>query len=353
MDAVLLENSHKVLEALFQQLPGALVHWNERVKQSLVETRSSSSLTVTFQGIETHFQVVAKLKLYKSNVSQALQAAKRLAGREANVIVYADYLASDAGADLRVEGVSFCDAVGNCYIKGANFLLDVSGKHKSMTGVLRARRELSLSARKAGVLVRHMLTGERGQAYGVRELAKATGASPGYVSTALRALTARGYFERSPSGTYVLADPSSLLDNWVSASPPGWARRLLLRVFSPTPGEVIAALSSAAAKLQVRHAMTLWSAANAIKLFTTEERVAFYMNSPLDVLQASGLKYEAAERFENVWLLYPRDEGVYERSAVIKDTMCVHPVQLYHDLMHAPYRAKSVAEMLRGDILGF
>lgn len=353
MDTALTENSHKVLEALFQQLPGALVRWNKQTKQSLMETDSPVPFTVTFQGIITHYQLVARLKLYKSNVSQAVKAAKRLAGLEANVIVYADYLASDVGVDLKVEGVSFCDAAGNCYVKGANFLLDVSGKQRSMIGVSRARRDFTLSARKAGALVRHMLTGEQGQAYGVRELAKATGTSPGYVSTALQALAAQGYFERSPSGTYVLADPSRLLDNWVSASPPGWTKRLMLRVFSPSFEEVISALSSAAVKLQVRHAMTLWSAANAIKPFTTEERVAFYMNSPLDVLQASGFKYEVAESYDNLWLLYPRDEGVYEKSAPLKGAMCVHPVQLYHDLMHAPHRAKSVAEMLRSDILGF
>jgi hypothetical protein len=112
-------------------------------------------------------------------------------------------------------------------------------------------------------------------------------------------------------------------------------------------------VSNAAKESKCQYAMTLWSAANAYSWSTVTETAAFYAASPESLLEAADFEYEVAERGENLWLMQPRDEGVYYGSKEIAGVNCVNPVQLYHDLIFAPHRGKALAEKVREELLGF
>jgi hypothetical protein len=64
--------------------------------------------------------------------------------------------------------------------------------------------------------------------------------------------------------------------------------------------------------------------------------------------EALGLR--AVEQGENVWLVVPRDEGVFYRK-VERGAWCVHPVQVYLDLLAHPERASEAAAHLREELM--
>ena len=70
----------------------------------------------------------------------------------------------------------------------------------------------------------------------------------------------------------------------------------------------------------------------------------FYVEDHRKVAKALGLR--PVERGENVWLVVPRDDGVFYRR-VEQGHWCVHPVQAYLDLRGHPERAEEAARDLR------
>lgn len=53
-----------------------------------------------------------------------------------------------------------------------------------------------------------------------------------------------------------------------------------------------------------------------------------------------------------VWLLLPRDEGVFDGASTADVVTCVSPVQVYLDLAAHPERSKA-AETLRAELLNW
>jgi hypothetical protein len=79
--------------------------------------------------------------------------------------------------------------------------------------------------------------------------------------------------------------------------------------------------------------------------------VVFYVGQmpPAEARQAIGFHDE--QKGENVWLVVPNDEGVFDGAAERGGICCVHPVQLYMDLKDQPERSAEAAEQLRATVL--
>lgn len=57
------------------------------------------------------------------------------------------------------------------------------------------------------------------------------------------------------------------------------------------------------------------------------------------------------DRGANVWLVVPKDVGVFHGQRKVEDIQCVHPVQVYLDLKGHPERATEAAdELLRREL---
>jgi hypothetical protein len=68
-----------------------------------------------------------------------------------------------------------------------------------------------------------------------------------------------------------------------------------------------------------------------------------------DLLNKLGFREEA--RGPNVWIVIPKDEGVFQGVKQVENISCVHPVQVYLDLFGHPERAKEAAENIRHELL--
>ena len=54
-----------------------------------------------------------------------------------------------------------------------------------------------------------------------------------------------------------------------------------------------------------------------------------------------------------MWLVFPGDEGVFQGCADVDGVRCVHPVQVYLDLLGHPERAKEAANFLWQELLNW
>ncbi|MGM0578383.1 MAG: hypothetical protein ACQEXJ_21845, partial [Myxococcota bacterium] len=79
--------------------------------------------------------------------------------------------------------------------------------------------------------------------------------------------------------------------------------------------------------------------------------VTFFTSVPVRDPESLGLR--PVEKGENVWLVVPRDEGVFYAAEEIEGVRCVQPVQAYLDLLGHPERADEAASALRTDLLGW
>ena len=70
---------------------------------------------------------------------------------------------------------------------------------------------------------------------------------------------------------------------------------------------------------------------------------------PDAVLRDLGFREEP--RGANVWIVVPKDGGVFDGSEERNGISCVHPVQAYVDLRGQPERAKEAAAELRARLL--
>jgi len=62
------------------------------------------------------------------------------------------------------------------------------------------------------------------------------------------------------------------------------------------------------------------------------------------------LGFREGERGANLWLVIPKDEGVFQGSCERDEILCVHPLQAYLDLKAHPERAAEAAVRLRENL---
>ena len=185
-----------------------------------------------------------------------------------------------------------------------------------------------------------------------RELAKAVGISTGYVSKLVARLTEVELLDQDARGCLRPRSPALLLDAWAQSYD---FRRHEIRRYHAVgrtgPGVTEALAGRLAAMTNLDWAATGLAAAWALTHFADHRLVTFYVSGPLLDPQELGLLL--VEEGENVWLVVPRDEGVFHRAREASGLRCVHPVQVYLDLLGHPERAQEAAEHLRGELLGW
>jgi hypothetical protein len=312
-------------------------------------------VTMNLDGDATVFAVQAKQVVHPGDLPTLLsafrEATKRHQQQDLRLLVVSGRVSKGAQEALRKEGASYYDESGNLCLFGRNFQVQQEGERTSLRMPTGVRAPFNLGSPKASRVVRMLLASSPEMGFGVRASAATVRIGAGYASTVLRALQHSGYLRREGDHFY-LDHRADLLDAWVS-QPKRFARKVQrYRVFVAEPTVLEKQVEDVCARKGLRHAFTLWGAANRFAPMTLNPMVAVYCDEP-DTLVENLPNSEIAERDENFWLMTPRDEGVYQFSQPAGSVTVVHPVQLYYDLMHAPHRGKAVAEMLREKVLGY
>lgn len=258
----------------------------------------------------------------------------------------------DVGDTLcREAGVAWLDLSGNAHIDGAELFIHVEGKPNKFRS---AGRPANAFAAKSSRITRFLLE-NHDQAFSQANLAAATGLGPGYTSKIVRRLEDLRLLTRNDADEVQVRNPDLMLDAWREKYDFSMHTIVKGTVASRGSGELAATiqdhLQDAVHEYDCEFAATGLSAAWSMTRFATHRIVTFYVEHPPtdDFLRDIGFREGA--KGANVWLVVPKDVGVFEGAAAIDGLVCVHPVQAYLDVLAHPERSAEAAEAIREQYL--
>jgi hypothetical protein len=180
------------------------------------------------------------------------------------------------------------------------------------------------------------------------ELAAEAGLPQGTVSKVVRRLAEDDLIERDADGAVRARAPSLLLDAW--AQHDRFADHDIRRFHAVgrSGPDVLTRLAQRLAATDLTWAATGLAAAWQYTGHADFRLTTIYVDRYPTDLDAFGLRQ--VDRGENVWLVGPRDEGVFYKRRD-QGCWCVHPVQTWLDLLGHPERATEAAADLRAKLL--
>ncbi|MGD9549307.1 MAG: type IV toxin-antitoxin system AbiEi family antitoxin [Candidatus Krumholzibacteriia bacterium] len=184
-----------------------------------------------------------------------------------------------------------------------------------------------------------------------REIAKATEMDEGFTSRIISRLEEGNFVLRGQDGEIRLRDPDLLLDAWCEMYDFSMHEVIQGHIAARSGEESLHHLADGLQGLNVRYAATGLAAAWLLTRFSDFRLTTMYAaeRPASEMLESLGFREEA--RGANVWIVIPKDEGVFQGADERDGIMCVHPVQAYLDLKAQPERAKEAADHLRAELL--
>jgi hypothetical protein len=261
-------------------------------------------------------------------------------------IIVSPHIPDDLASDYRKAAINHADLNGRIFIQTPWLLLDREPKG---SGYRNPVSEPDLFSLKTSRLPRALLS-DRDRTWSQGELDLRTQLSRGLISRILNELTLRGYVTRESKGTrhaaaaYRLADFDRLLDAWRAADV--WRKRVAIQEYSlltNDPKEIARAVRDALGAENI--AFTQWFAAYLRHPYTTPPLVSAYVRSGLSLPELRFAR--PAPNGGNLWLIAPKDEGVFFETQECDGFGLVSDVQIYLDLVHMEQRGPDAAEALR------
>lgn len=256
----------------------------------------------------------------------------------------------DAGRTVCAKaGIGWFDMSGNGRIIGPEFNFRVEGRPNQFK--VRGR-PADIFAPKSSRIARWLLI-HQGKSFFQRELARATGMDEGFVSRIVSRMVKEGLVQREESGNVLAQDPAALMA--------AWREMYRIQAYAWRRGHIAArsgeeALQRLAASCQTRgiaYAATGLGAAWLNTHFAAFRIASIYLHESTSPSWLAEIGFQEEPRGGNVWLIEPKDEGVFQGAGEVAGIRCVHPVQIYLDLKDHPERSAEAAEKLRKDFLNW
>jgi hypothetical protein len=184
-----------------------------------------------------------------------------------------------------------------------------------------------------------------------RDLSQATDMDEGFTSRIVSRLEEESFVQRGQDGEILLWDPDLLLDAWREAYDFSMHQVIPGHMAGRSGEETLHQLATGLQGQGVRYAATGLAAAWLLTKFSGFRLATVYVAERSGVEGLESLGFREEERGANVWLVVPKDGGVFQGADQRDGITCVHPVQAYLDLKDQPERAKEAADHLRAELL--
>lgn len=294
---------------------------------------------------------------YKSSgstapVSAAIERVRQFAssvGSGAVPLVVVPFMGQVGRRRCDDAGVAWLDLSGNARIVGPGIHVLVEGHANQFKS---RGRPSSAFAPKSSRISRWLLM-HANDPVKQRDLALATDMDEGFTSRIVSRLEEASFVLREQKGEINLRDPDLLLDAWREVYDFSMHQVLRGHLAARSGDEAMRLLAAGLHAEGVRYAATGLAAAWLLTKFSGFRLTTMYVEEPLasGVLESLGIREE--ERGANVWIVVPKDEGVFQGAGEHDGIACVHPVQAYLDLEGHPERANEAAEQLRSELLNW
>ena len=267
-------------------------------------------------------------------------------GKKRPFLLVCPHIADGLATELSAKGINHADLNGRLYIRTEWFLLDRSPKRISYRN---SEPNVNPFTLKSSRVIRAFLS-RREHEWSQEELQIRTSISRPLVSLTLAELIERELVAQTRPGNrhaaalYRVKDFDRLLDAWGAAD--DWSKRTTIEQYSVLAGDFVRVAETAQAKLGPEHVFfTQWFAAHLRRPHTTPPLVSAYVKrSTFDPITWA----RRVDNGGNLWLITPRDEGVFQEAQTMQGFNLVADAQIYLDLLKMGQRGPEQAEELRG-----
>ena len=291
-------------------------------------------------GEKAIFEVIPRL----SPSRKLLQTPVAGSGKKPGLLLF-PHLPEALAADLRAEGINHADLNGRLFFKTPWFLMD---RQPAGGGYRNPGSELNPFTLKSSRTVR-LLLAHRAQEWTQAELETRTGVSRALVSVTLADLIKRELVVQTRPGNrhvaalYRVNDFDRLLDAWRAED--SWSKWTSIRQYSVLAGSLAEVAETVQAALGGDNVFfTQWFAAHLRHPYTTPPLVSAYLKKPLPNEVTWARKVDNGG---NLWLIAPKDEGVFQAAQPVNGYNLVSDVQIYLDLLLVGQRGPEQAQALR------
>ncbi|MCX5724604.1 MAG: hypothetical protein NTX84_08850 [Nitrospirae bacterium] len=291
-------------------------------------------------------KTVASTATIAAAIHQIRSCAARL-GAKAIPVIVAPYM-GEAGARLCEEaGIGWFDLSDNAHLEGPGVRIHIEGKPNAFK---QTGRPASVFAPKSARVARWFLM-HPGEGLPLKEIVLATGLDKGFASRILRRMEEQDLVIRAPDGVFRLRSFDTMLEAWREAY--DFSRHQIVRGHFPARSgeEAVRLVADALGRGEIQHAVTGLGAAWLMTHFAAFRLVTLYVSDLPDEELRRKIGFHEEERGENLWLVVPNDEGVFQGMSEREGVPCVHPVQAWLDLKGHPERAAEAADSLRRQLM--
>ena len=278
-----------------------------------------------------------------------IQSAGHSMGHRDLPLVVVPYMGQLGAEACRAAGISWLDLSGNAWIKGPGLRIRMEGMPNRYQ---KPGRSANIFAPQASRLARWMLMNP-GQAFNQQELRDQIHLDPGYLSRLIKRLCEEGLLLKEASGKIRVDQPDLLLQAWRDGYHIQEDERILGHIPARS-GEH--ALEQVVRRLEAGpfvYAVTGLAAAWIHTQFAGFRLVSLYMDPKPGLDLEKLLGFEKTGRGANLWIIRPKDDGVFQGQTRVNQTTVVHPLQAYMDLKDHPERAAEAADNLREHFLSW
>jgi hypothetical protein len=314
-----------------QPIPGVDLALQALGKLFVVTYRASSSIIPLKTAIE---------QLHKLSLPIDVQTV---------AVVCVPFMGATGRTVCEEAGIGWFDMSGNGRIIGPGFHFRVDGRPNQFK--VRGR-PADIFAPKSSRIARWLLI-HQGKSFPQRELARATGMDEGFVSRIVSRMVKEGLVRRDESGNVLAQDPAALMAAWremYRIQAHAWLRG---HIAARTGEEALQRLAASCQIRGIAYAATGLGAAWLYTHFAAFRIASIYLNGSTSPSWLAEIGFQEEPRGGNVWLIEPKDEGVFQGAKEVAGIRCVHPVQIYLDLKDHPERSAEAAEKLRKDFLNW
>ena len=242
----------------------------------------------------------------------------------------------------REKGVNCADLNGRLWLRTKGLLVERETKDQRFRSSITLPDAFSVkSSRLARTLLSH-----RGREWSHKELVKRTGLSKGLVSRLTRHLVEQGLLAQEERALEV-KQWDGLLDAW--AAQDDWQKRTTLHQYSLLESDLEEVARRLLKVFPSGEALvfTQWFAANLRHPYTIPPVVSAYATRfPGEQIERE-LGARRVTDGGTLWLVVPKDDGVFRETQRVGEFTLACDVQIYLDLVHAGLRGPEQAQALR------
>ncbi len=315
-----------------------VLRWNWKSAAQRQEHGGDAVLELTLDGRCFAFDVELKLAPTSRDIDRL---AERAGSRP--WLLIAPYLSDVLAGHCQEGGLNCLDLNGRLWLRAEGLLVDrrPADTHRVRPAITPPNVFSLKSARLTRTVLSHP-----GRVWTHRELVARTGLSPGLVSRLLKHLVNEGFLSQDQRAVSVTR-ADLLLDAWAARD--DWARRTMVRQYSllSVDMEEIARRLLECFPTGQPLVFTQWIAANLRHAYTAPPVVSAYVPVLPDERVERDLRARRVPDGGTLWLVVPKDEGVFGETQRVGDFTLACDVQIYLDLLHTGLRGPEQAKALR------